>query len=62
VFVYANLRVEVEGKVHYAWRVQVQDGKVTIYTDLQDGGGSYAEEGPVLRIDSSAFVQIDASF
>lgn len=66
---YANLEVHVmpadpsEDQTVYAWNVIItKKGKIKIYTDLNDGAGNYAEEGPVLTFPRGTRIDITASF
>lgn len=64
---YANLTVTIGGPKDArhlsAWRVTItEDGTIEVHTDLQDGSGSYAEAGPVLRFPAGTRVEIGASF
>lgn len=40
---YANLKVAIDGKPFYAWKVEVLEDETILYLDGNDGIGGYAE-------------------
>jgi hypothetical protein len=61
---YANLRVTTatggrKGKVLRAYRVEIEDGRVKVYLDRNDGTGNYAEPGGALVIGGDLVIEAD---
>lgn len=64
---YANLCVterKPDGTTErlYAWKVVVDESGVHVHTDLNDGDGSYAVEGPVRHFEGPGAIEIRADF
>lgn len=41
---YANLKVNIDGTDHYAWKLDITDGEVVVHLDANDGDSQHAEE------------------